>query len=223
VGDIGFEIELVMAGLAGGEEALVRGVGVVEPSHKAVVDLIAGAGDARADRGGDALAPGAEPFHRGERRIGHAADRTLPPGMRGTDHAGLGIGEQHRRAIGGEDAEREARTIGDQRIGMRPRRLVPGIGDGDGLGAVHLEQADQPPAGQHRPDRAPAILADRPRIVVGAEPDIQPGMHADGDAPAPAEKAVRHASQCGRADYLDRHSTSLMMRSSSIVSPTRKA
>ena len=36
------------------------------------------------------------------------------------------IGEQHRRAIGGEDAEQEVGPVGDHRVGMRPLVLRPG-------------------------------------------------------------------------------------------------
>jgi len=139
-----------------------------------------------------------------------------------TDHAGLGVGEQHRRAVGGEDAQREARAIGDQRIGMRPRRVVPRIGDGNRIGAVYLEHRNQTPARQHRFRREAAVFGDHGGIVVRAEPDIEPGMHARRHAATPAEKAMWNG-QRGRADNFYCHSTSLMMRSSSIVSPTRKA
>src|SRR3954463_14690390 len=57
VGDIGFEVELVVARSAVGEEAFVGGVGFGEAAEEALIDFVAGAGDARADRGGDALAP----------------------------------------------------------------------------------------------------------------------------------------------------------------------
>ena len=54
--------------------------------------------------------------------------RALPAGMGGTDHAGLRVGEQDRRAIGGEDAEREAGPVGDDGVGMGAGIVGPGLG-----------------------------------------------------------------------------------------------
>ena len=54
------------------------------------------------------VAPGAELLHRRDCRVGHAGERAAPAGMRRADHPGIGIGEQHRRAIGGEDPEQQA-------------------------------------------------------------------------------------------------------------------
>ena len=55
------------------------------------------------------------------------ADRAAPAGMGGADHAGLGVGEQDRRAVGGDDAERDAGAVGHHGVGARtgarrPRR-----------------------------------------------------------------------------------------------------
>ena len=44
-----------------------------------------------------------------DRRVGDAADGALPAGMGSADDAGLGVGEEDRRAVGGQDAEHEAR------------------------------------------------------------------------------------------------------------------
>ena len=49
--------------------------------------------------------------------------------MRRADHAGLGVGEQHRRAIRGQDAEQQARAVRDHRVGVRPLVLRPGALD----------------------------------------------------------------------------------------------
>ena len=48
--------------------------------------------------------------HRGDRRLQHARDRAPPAGMGGADHPGLPVGEQHRRAIGGDDPQRHPRA-----------------------------------------------------------------------------------------------------------------
>ena len=72
---------------------------------------------------------GAERDHRRDRLVGDPGQRAAPAGMGGADHARFGIGEQHRRAVGGDDAEQQARPVGDQRVGVRalvvgPRRSV---------------------------------------------------------------------------------------------------
>ncbi len=79
------------------------------------------------------------------------------------DHAGLGIGEQHRRAIGGEDSEQQPGPVGDHRVGVRPLVLRPRLLDIDGVGRMDLVHGRQLGAGQHRGDRAAAVLGDRLR------------------------------------------------------------
>ena len=75
-----------------------------------MIDLVGGARDARADRGGDPLALAPSEIIAAIAWSVTPADRAAPAGMGGADHAGLGIGEQHRRAVGGDDAEQQARA-----------------------------------------------------------------------------------------------------------------
>ena len=75
------------------------------------------------------LAPRAELLHRGDGRIGDSGERAAPAGMGGADHPGLVIGEQDRRAIGGQDSEQQVRAVGDHRVGVRPLVLRPGLLD----------------------------------------------------------------------------------------------
>ena len=77
-----------------------------------------------ADRCGNALPPRAEHFHCRDRGFGDTGLGTAPTGMGGTDDPGLGIGKQHRRAIGGHDAKRHTRPPRHQ--GIDPRRSIPG-------------------------------------------------------------------------------------------------
>ena len=37
------------------------------------------------------------------------------------------VGEQHRRAVGGQDAEQQAGPVGDHRVGVRPLVVRPGL------------------------------------------------------------------------------------------------
>ena len=48
------------------------------------------------------------------------------------------VGEEHRRAIRGQDAERQAFALGHHRVGVRPLGLRPGLLDDDDVGAVDL-------------------------------------------------------------------------------------
>ena len=110
--------------LTGAEQAML-----VELLGEGVIDLIGGARNARPDRRDDALDARAERQHRRDRLVGHPRDRAAPPGVRGGDHPRLAVGEQHRGAIGGDDANHEPRGSGDERIGAGP--LVVGHGFAD--------------------------------------------------------------------------------------------
>ncbi len=110
------------------EPLIVRIVGE-HSLGKGVIDFIICLGDAGADGRGNSLDPGAERDHRRDRLIGDARRGSAPAGMGRADDAGLGIGQQHRRAVGGDHAEQQAGPVGDQRVGLRP--LVMGHGFGD--------------------------------------------------------------------------------------------
>ena len=144
--------------------------------------------------------------------------------MGGADHARFQVGEQHRRAIGGEDAEREAGRRGDDGVGMRPRLVGPGLGGDQGGGRMDLVQGHQPPAWRDRRHGAAAIFGDGGAVVVRAQADIETGTQALRHAAAAAEEAVRYADQAG-ADRFDTHALNLsrMIRSSSAWSPTMKS
>src|SRR3546814_19572809 len=81
------EVELRMARAAGGEEALVGGIGFLEAGAEGGIDLVAGARYARADRGGDPRAIGAAALPRATHHLGTAADLALPPGHSPPHHA----------------------------------------------------------------------------------------------------------------------------------------
>ena len=94
------------------EEALVGPVLAQEVFGEAVIHLIAFLGDAGADRRRDPLDPRAQRQHCRNRPVGHALHRTTPSGMGGADDAGFHIGQQHRRAIGGDHRQQDARPVG---------------------------------------------------------------------------------------------------------------
>ncbi len=124
-------------------------------------DLVRPAADARADRGGDAAALRALLRQCRERRLEHAADGAAPAGMRRGDETGLGVGEQHGRAVGGQYPERHARRARHQPIDARPVVIAPRALDQRHVGAVDLVAGDEllrreAEAGE----RAAAVLGD---------------------------------------------------------------
>ena len=132
------EHEVAAAG-SGAEEHCIGLVLGQERRGKLRTDLVGAGSDAGADRDRDALAPSAEPFHGGDGRVDDAAQRALPAGMRRADHAGVGIGQQHGRAIGGEHAQHDARPVGHQAIGLgRARRTPAVLGHGQHVGRMDL-------------------------------------------------------------------------------------
>ena len=66
-----------------------------------LADLVIRLTDHRSGRRHDPSALGAELFHRRDRLFDHAGQRAPPSGVRGTDYPRLGIGQQHRSAVGG--------------------------------------------------------------------------------------------------------------------------
>src|SRR4029077_8397539 len=107
-------------------------------------DLVGGLSDAGADPRVDPLGTGSERHHRRDCRLHDAGKGAAPAAMRGADHANLWISEQHWRAIGGEDAERDARHLGYCPIGTRVALAPPRPLDSDDSGAMDLVTADQP-------------------------------------------------------------------------------
>ena len=71
------------------------------------------------------------------------ADRAAPAGMGGADHAGLGIGQQDGRAVGGDDAESDIGAVRHHRVGARAVAGSPRCRHLDHVGAVHLHEADE--------------------------------------------------------------------------------
>ncbi len=86
-------------------------------------DLVGALGDGRAYHSADILGLGAEPRHGLDRGLDDAGQRPAPAGMGGADDVRGRIAKQHGRAIRREDADGEARNVGDDGIGLG--RLCP--------------------------------------------------------------------------------------------------
>ena len=213
--DIGFEVEVRLAGGVCDKEAGVIAVCAEEAGAECLVDLIGGLRDAGADRGLDAIAPRAEAFHSLDRRIGHPGERAAPSGVGGTDDHRLVIGKQYRSTVGGKDSEQQIGPVGGHGVGAGPSVLRPRCVRDDHLGRVDLVNGCEFGTGVDRADREAAVAGDRLAVVVAPVADVQTRTFADGNAAAAAKKAVRELAEADGADHLDGQSIFLMMTSSS--------
>ena len=73
-----------------------------------------------------AISAGAQAFHCRDSRLDHPGHGAAPAGVGGAHDARFRVGEQHRRAISGQDADDEAGRAGDDGVGLRAG--VPGDG-----------------------------------------------------------------------------------------------
>ena len=123
--------------------------------------------------------------------------------MRRTDHAGFAIGQQHRRAIGGDDPEQHARPIGRYGIGARAVGVRPRAHHGHGIRRVDLVDRRKLRARQNGRDRAAAILRHGLGIVTGAVADVEPRDHTLRYTAAPPEETMRDRAERRGANDLD--------------------
>src|SRR6186713_1290245 len=129
--------------------------------------------------------------------------------MGAADHARIGVDEQHRPAIGGGDAERDAGRFRHQRIALRPRPARPWCFGDEHVRRMDLVQAEE----MVRCDadmlgHAAAVLRDEGLIVVGAEPAIQRGIDAVGDAALAGEEGMAQAGHRRQQRGSKRHEAS---------------
>jgi len=128
--------------------------------------------------------------------------------MRGSDDPRIRIGEQNRRAIGGQDAEHDPGTVRDHCIDVRTRIVRKWRDDCDGIGRVDLMHSDQSPPRCGSLDGDCSILMDCFTIIVAPEPDVEPGADTLGDAAFAAEETVWQAIEQPRPCDFDVHRTS---------------
>ncbi len=112
----------------------------------------------------------------------------------------LTIGQQHRRAIGGEDAEQDAWPIRDDGIGMGAGIVGEWRTDGDGIRAVDLVQSRQRSAGQDGCNGTPPVFMDSFAVVTRAEADIEALQDTARNATLTAKEAVTHAIEDSGCD-----------------------
>ena len=140
--------------------------------------------------------------------------------MRRSDDTRLFVGEEHRRAVRGEDAKKEARTVGDHGVRMGPPVLFPWLLDMDDRRRMNLVDGREACAGQDGIDRSPAVFGNQLRIVPASVADVEPPHLALRYTATTSEKAMRQMMQQLRTDDFDGHRFARMMMSSSACSPT---
>jgi hypothetical protein len=114
--------------------------------------------------------------------------------MRRADHRLGGIGEQHRHAIGGKDAEGDPGNVGDQAVAHRPGRGLPGFFNGDhGVGVLLVEGHQRGGGLIHQFHRESAIAGDVFRRVARAVAAVERGVEPGGDAAVAGEKRMPNA------------------------------
>ena len=103
-----------------------------------LVDFVAGSRHVRSDHGDGAIRIGCDLAQRLERRREHARREPAPPCVYGSDCARRSR-HQHRKTIGGDDADRKSGNVADERIRLvgegsrhtpsraRPRDRAPGV------------------------------------------------------------------------------------------------
>src|SRR5665213_3323191 len=202
------EIEQEMPGLRRRlEEGGVGRVARQEMAREFGPDLVGFLRDAGADGGDDARRGGAQILHRGDGRFQDSGERAAPAGMGRADDARLGIGEQHRRAIRCQYAERDARHARHHGVGAAHRLAWPGRLDDDRFRAMHLLAGGE--AGGRQVEhlhRAGAILDDMRRRVGAGEAAIERGENAAADAARAREEGVAEERMLERVelDHLSR-------------------
>ena len=153
--------------------------------------FVAVLGDARADDGRHAGRHRAKGGHGGNRGFQHAGGGAAPAGVHGPDHAGLGIVQQHRRAVGRDDPEGQSWAIRDEGISGWALAGMPGRLHGNDRCAMNLMQAEQVGgADAEGSGDAGAVLGDVGGVVAAGLIGVEAGVRADADAAAAGEETM---------------------------------
>ena len=117
-------------------------------------------------------------------------ERPAPSGMGGTNDTGLRVGQQHGRAIGGENAQANARLVAHQRISFNCEHIVLCVFDINGLCAVNLMRGDKHARAQMRAYAA-AVFSDRGGLILRPASGVQAFIYPRRHPAKAGEKPVR--------------------------------
>ena len=179
---------------AAGEEALVGGIGLEEAPRKSRRPRRTAA-DARADRGGDPVAPRAELLHRRDRRVGTPASAPRQPAWA----APTTPASASASSTGAQSAVRMPSSRSGRSVTIASACGRSSCGHGCSTVTTSAEWtwctvASSAPGSTAAIARR-AILGDRVAVVAAAVADVEARQLAGRHAAAPPEEAVRHAGQ----------------------------
>ena len=143
----------------------------------------------------------AQLFHGVQGCFQHAAaalaQRAFPAGMGGADHLGLGVGQKHWRAVGGEDAQRQARRGGNHGVAFEPGRAFAAQGRGKvcTIGLWIWDRLTSCVPGASADSDTAAVFADGFRSIFGARAAIEGTVDSGRNAAVAVEEAVRDAGR----------------------------
>src|SRR5712671_3004239 len=124
--NIARKVEECMVGPCGRLEKAPVGLNTsAKPRDEFGTNFIIGLADQRPDRGRDAVAVGAAPFHRRDGGLDDTLECAAPARVRCADDAGFGVGKENRAAVRGGYPDCKAWYLGNERVGLRPCVQVP--------------------------------------------------------------------------------------------------
>jgi hypothetical protein len=178
---------------AGVKKTAITGFPVREYFHEISGYFIGGDTDCGTNNGIYRVAGSAQRVHFAKDVFKHAAQRAFPSRVRRADDrpaCAVRSPEQHRRAVGGQDAEDEFRLVRRQRVGLNPVRGR--LRHDNAFGTMRLVHGDQPIRRQAKFFRHAAAVFDHGgTVVLRAHAAIEAVIDTGADAAPAAEKAVR--------------------------------
>ncbi len=128
---------------AGNEETCITCIAGGERFREFGANFIVGLRDGGAYGGPDIAATGAQRLHRGECGIENAVDGAFPACMCCPDNAGVGVGEENRCAVCGEDPQCQAGPVGYHGVGLWRGIVLPALGNGYDGWRMYLVGGDE--------------------------------------------------------------------------------
>ena len=117
------------------------------------------------------------------------------------DHARVGIGQQHRHAVGGTDDQHHITLGGDEGICFRKCRTRPTVVDTIDLGAVHLSHLGEVEGGiaeirREGPVDPPEILRTRGIVVAVIEGEVELAVRRGADPAESVREGQLDGARC---------------------------
>ena len=105
--------------------------------------------------------------------VGDTGGRASPACVCGADHAGFGVGQEHRCTVGSDDTQKQAGPVRHERVGMGSFVMCHRLPDYYRRWRMDLVDAGKRRAGSNRVDREAAVSFDGLWIIAAAEAAIE--------------------------------------------------